>query len=200
MAKKDPRVDAYIQKSAEFARPILTHLRAVIHEACPDVVETVKWSAPSYEYHGILCGMAAFKAHCAFGFWKHDLVVDSQSGKAREAMGSFGRLTKISDLPSKAMLTRYIKTAMKLNEDGVKVVRAKTRPKGPVPMHPKFKAALAKNAAARKVFEAFSPSAKNEYLEWIADAKGEDTRDRRLAVAIEWISQGKQRHWKYQNC
>jgi uncharacterized protein YdeI (YjbR/CyaY-like superfamily) len=200
MATHDPRIDAYIKKSAEFARPILTHLRAVVHEACPEVVETVKWKSPSFEYKGILCGMAAFKEHCAFGFWKHELVVEGSNGKEREAMGSFGRLTSVSDLPSKAVLKRYIKAAMKLNEDGVKVVRAKTRPKKPVALHPDFKSALAGNAKARAVFEAFSPSAKREYVEWIADAKADATRERRLAQAMEWIAQGKQRNWKYMNC
>ena len=200
MVTRDARIDAYIKKSAEFSRPILTHLRAVVHESCPDVVETLKWGMTSFEYKGILCGMAAFKAHCAFGFWKHELVVEKSNGKDREAMGSFGRLTKLSDLPSNAALKRYVKTAMKLNDAGVKVVRAKTRPKTAVPMHPDFKAALARNAKARAVFEAFSPSAKKEYVEWIGGAKGDDTRERRLDQAMEWIAQGKQRNWKYMNC
>lgn len=200
MGTKDPRVDAYIEKSQDFARPILKHLRAIVHAACPEVVETVKWGMPSFEYHGILCGMAAFKTHCSFGYWKHDLVVAGASAKHREAMGSFGRLTQISDLPPKAVLVRYTKKAMKLNEDGVKVVRAKTVPKKPVPMHPAFKAALARNLKARKTFDGFSPSHQREYLEWIADAKAESTRERRLAQAIEWLAEGKPRNWKYMNC
>jgi uncharacterized protein YdeI (YjbR/CyaY-like superfamily) len=200
MGARDPRIDAYIKKSAEFSRPIMEHLRDIVHEACPDVVETLKWSAPAFEYKGILCGMASFKAHCAFGFWKHDLIVEGATGKERDAMGSFGRLTKISDLPSKAVLKRYVKKAVKLNEDGVKVVRSKTRPKTAVPLHPTFKAALARNAKAKAVFDAFSPSAKREYIEWIGGAKGEDTRERRLAQAMEWIAEGKQRNWKYMKC
>lgn len=200
MVTRDARIDAYIKKSAAFSRPILTHLRAVVHEACPDVVETLKWSSPSFEYKGLLCGMAAFKAHCVFGFWKHDLVVAGSSGKEREAMGSFGRLTKLSDLPAKSVLKSYVKTAMKLNDDGVKVVRAKTRPKKPSALHPDFKAALAGNAKARAVFEGFSPSAQRDYIEWIADAKADETRERRLAQAMQWIAQGKQRNWKYMNC
>ena len=139
MGTRDPRIDAYIEKAAPFARPVLTHLRAVVNAACPDVVETMKWGHPSFEYEGILCGMASFKAHCAFGFWKHDLVVDGDT-KAKEAMGSFGRLTSVDDLPSKAVLARYVKKAMKLNEDGVKVVRKKTVPKTPPKMHPEFRA------------------------------------------------------------
>jgi len=200
MVTRDPRIDAYIKKSAEFSRPILTHLRAIVHETCPDVVETMKWSSPSFEYKGILCGMASFKEHCAFGFWKHELVVEGASGKEREAMGSFGRLTQLSDLPPKAVLKRYVKKAVKLNDEGVKVVRSKTVPKKAVALHPDFKAALAGNAKARAVFEAFSPSAKREYVEWIADAKADATRERRLAQAMEWIAQGKHRNWKYMNC
>lgn len=198
MTTRDKRIDAYIANSPEFAKPILTHLRAIVHQSCPEVVETLKWRAPSFEYKGILCGMAAFKAHCAFGFWKHELVVASTDAKAREAMGSFGRLTQVADLPSKSLLIRYIHVAMKLNDEGVKVVRSKTRPKKPVALHPDFKAALARSAKARAAFDAFSPSAKSEYVEWIADAKADATRERRIEQALEWIAEGKQRHWKYQ--
>jgi uncharacterized protein YdeI (YjbR/CyaY-like superfamily) len=200
MVTRDKRVDTYIEKSPDYARPILEHLRAVIHEACPDVVETVKWGKPSFDYKGILCGMAYFKAHCAFGFWKHDLVVEDAKGKELEAMGSFGRLTKVSELPPKTTLARYVKKAMKLNEDGVKVVRAKTVPKKPIPVHPAFKSALDRHAKAKKAFDAFSPSHRREYLEWIADAKRDETRERRIATAIEWLTDGKSRNWKYENC
>jgi uncharacterized protein YdeI (YjbR/CyaY-like superfamily) len=196
MRTRDPRFDAYIAKSAPFARPILRHLREVVHAACPDVVETLKWSSPSFEYEGILCGMAAFKEHCVFGFWKHELVVGDDA-RAREAMGSFGRLTKLADLPSKAVLVRYVKRAMQLNEAGVNIVRAKSRPKSSARMHPAFEAALAKSKKALATFEAFSPSHRREYLEWIAEAKAADTRQRRIATAIEWLAQGKPRNWKY---
>lgn len=199
MGTRDPRIDAYIEKSAEFARPILTRLRENVHAACPDVVETLKWSHPSFDYKGILCGMAAFKQHCAFGFWKHALVVEGDT-KADEAMGSFGCLKRVSDLPPRAELTRYVKKAMKLNDDGVKAVRAKTRPKKPIPMHPDLKRAFAQNKQALATFEAFSPSHQREYLEWIADAKADATRTRRLEQAIEWMAQGKPRNWKYMNC
>lgn len=200
MVTQDRRIDAYIEKAQPFARPILSHLRAVVRGACPEVVETLKWGHPSFEYRGILCGMAAFKAHCAFGFWKHELVVGDADGKNKEAMGSFGRVTALSDLPSKAVLTRYLKKAMQLNEDGVKAVRAKTKPKKPMVMHPTFKAALSRNAKARKFFEAFSPSAQREYVDWIGETKSEDTRERRLAQAMEWIAEGKKRNWKYEKC
>lgn len=197
MVTKDKRFDAYIAKSAPFAQPILKHLRELVHASCPDVVETMKWSAPSFEYKGILCGMAAFKQHCAFGFWKHELVIGGDA-RADQAMGSFGRITQVSDLPSKTEFARLMKKAIKLNEDGVKAVRQKTRPKQPIEMHPDLAAALAKSKKARATFEAFSPSHQREYLEWIAEAKQDATRARRLATTIEWLEQGKSRHWKYE--
>ena len=200
MVTRDKRVDTYIEKAPEYARPILAHLRAVIHSACPDVVETVKWGKPSFDYKGMLCGMAYFKQHCAFGFWKHDLVVEGVKGKELEAMGSFGRLTSVADLPPKATLARYIKKAMKLNDEGVKVVRAKTVPKKAVPVHPAFKLALERNPKARRTLEAFSPSHRREYVEWIAGAKREETRERRIATAIEWLNEGKPHNWEYEKC
>ena len=196
MGTRDPRVDTYIEKSAPFAQPILVHLRAAVHEACPDVVETVKWKSPSFEHHGILCGMAAFKSHCAFGFWKHELVTGEE--RSQEAMGSFGRLTSTRELPKKAELQRLIRRAMKLNEDGVKVERKKTAPKKPLPVPPELKAALAKDKRARAAFEAFSPSHRNEYAEWIGEAKREETRARRVAQALTWLRDGKHRNWKYE--
>lgn len=197
MGTRDPRIDTYIEKSAEFARPILTRMRKLVHESCPDVVETLKWRNPSFEYEGLLCGMAAFKQHCAFGFWKHDLVV-GEDPKAAEAMGSLGRIAKLSDLPAKARFAGYVKKAMRLNEEGVKVVRAKTRPKTPVKVPPELAAALARSAKAKKTYEAFPPSQKREYLDWVADAKTDDTRKRRVAQAVEWMAQGKRRNWKYE--
>lgn len=200
MVTRDKRIDTYIEKSPAYARPILAHLRSIVHAACPDVIETVKWGSPSFEYHGILCGMAAFKQHCAFGFWKHALVIEGASGQARESMGSFGRLTSIADLPSRAVLVRYVKKAMKLNEDGVKPIRAQTSPKVALPVHPALKAALSKNQKARETFAAFSPSHRREYVEWVAEAKREETRARRIASAIEWMAAGKPRNWKYMDC
>jgi len=196
MGTRDPRVDTYIEKSAPFAQPILVHLRAAVHEACPDVVETVKWKSPSFEHHGILCGMAAFKSHCAFGFWKHELVTGEE--RSQEAMGSFGRLTSTRELPKKAELQRLIRRAMKLNEDGVKVERKKTAPKKPLPVPPELKVALAKDKRARERFEAMSPSHRREYAEWIGEAKREETRARRVAQALTWLRDGKHRNWKYE--
>src|SRR5215510_1010953 len=146
MGMHDPRIDAYIAKSADFARPILTHLREVVHEACPDVEETMKWSSPSFMYHGIMAGMASFKNHAVFGFWKGSLVLDDKNDKAQSGMGQFGRLTKVSDLPSRKVLTSLVKKAMKLNESGIKAERTpKHEARKAIAMHPAFKAALARN-------------------------------------------------------
>ncbi|HEX5011472.1 MAG TPA: YdeI/OmpD-associated family protein [Planctomycetota bacterium] len=199
MGRRDKRIDAYIAKAAPFAQPILTSLREQVHAACPDVEETLKWSHPSFEYKGILCGMAAFKKHAVFGFWKHDLVV-GEHAKAREAMGSFGCLTKLSDLPPKKAFAGYVRTAMRLNDEGVVVKRQKTRPRKAVAMHPELRAAMAGSAKARATFEAFPPSQKRDYLEWVAEAKGDDTRARRIQQAVEWMAQGKRRNWKYETC
>lgn len=199
MGVRNPRVDEYIEKAQPFARPILVQVREVVHSACPDVEETIKWRMPSFEWKGILAGMAAFKAHAVFGFWKHDLIVGADA-KAKEAMGSFGCLKSVKDLPSKSVLAKYVKTAMKLNEAGVKVVRQKTRPKKALAPHPEFAAALKKNAKATATLAGFPPGARAEYVEWIADAKQDATRARRIADAVLWLSQGKRRHWKYANC
>jgi len=199
MGKKDARFDAYIKRAAPFAQPILTKLRQQIHAACPDVVETVKWGHPSFEYKGILCGMAAFKQHAAFGFWKHDLVV-GKGTRSDEAMGSFGRLTSVSELPPAARFAGWVRKAMELNDAGIQVERVKTRRKKPITMHPDFAKALAKDKKARAHFDAFSPSHQREYMEWVGDAKQDATRERRIATAIEWLAQGKSRNWKYERC
>jgi uncharacterized protein YdeI (YjbR/CyaY-like superfamily) len=203
MGTRDKRIDAYIAKSAPFARPILERLREAVHEGCPEVAETLKWRMPSFEHKGLLAGMGAFKAHCIFGFWKHELVL-AEAGKEldpkwKEAMGSFGRLTDLADLPPKRELVRLVKIAKRLNDEGVKPVRAKhARPALPVP--PVLAAALARNKKAKAHFEAFSPSKQREYSEWISTAKTDETRSKRLATAIEWIAEGKARHWRYERC
>ena len=197
MGARDPRIDAYIAKSAPFAQPILTYLRGVVHDACPSVQETVKWSAPHFDYHGMMCCMAAFKEHCAFGFWKASLVLGDKSGKAQEAMGHFGRITSVDDLPPKKTLIRYIEKAMALNEEGVQVKRPPKRPKKATVAPAYFLAALKKNKKALATYAAFPPSHKREYVEWITEAKSEATRARRLADAVAWIAEGKPRNWKY---
>lgn len=200
MPKKDPRIDAYIANAADFAKPILTHLRKIVHAGCPDVEETLKWSMPSFMHKGILCGMAAFRQHCTFGFWKHELVCGETSA-ADEAMGQFGRITSLADLPSDKVLIGYVKKAAELNDAGIKKARPprpKTRKELIVP--DSLKAALQKNKKALATFENFSYSHKKEYVEWITEAKRDETRELRLATTIQWLSQGKSRNWKYARC
>jgi uncharacterized protein YdeI (YjbR/CyaY-like superfamily) len=195
MGTRDPRVDAYIEKSAEFAIPVLSRLREVVHAACPDVQETMKWNSPHFDYRGPMCGMAAFKEHCAFGFWKGSLIVENASD---EAMGQLGRVARLGDLPPEKTLTGWIKKAMRLNEEGVKAPRAVRTNKAEAGVPEDMRKALGKNARARAAFEGFSPSHRREYVEWIEEAKRAETRARRLATAIEWMAEGKSRNWKYQ--
>ena len=196
MGKTDPRVDAYIAKSPDFAKPILTRLRDTVHATCPDVQEEIKWGAPFFAYKGVLCSMASFKQH-AFGFWKGALVVDVPA-KDASAAGWFGRLTKLSDLPPQKTLGAYIKKAMALNDAGVAVPRKPKAPAKPARVPSDLAAALKKNKKAQAVFEAFSPSRQRDYIVWITEAKSDETRTRRLAQAIEWIAEGKSRNWKYE--
>jgi uncharacterized protein YdeI (YjbR/CyaY-like superfamily) len=200
MAQPDPRIDAYIANAAEFARPILTRLRELVHEACPEARETMKWSAPSFTYKGkILCGMAAFKQHAAFNLWHGALVVGGD--QHRQGMGQFGRLTAIADLPGKHEMTGYLRQAMRLIDNGVKAPPTRTAAPRPVLEVPDdLAAALAGNPAAKAAFDGFPPSQKREYVEWLIAAKRPETRQRRLLQAIEWMAEGKRRNWKYESC
>jgi uncharacterized protein YdeI (YjbR/CyaY-like superfamily) len=200
MPIRDPRIDAYITKAPDFAKPILRHLREVVHAGCPEVEETVKWGHPWFMHHGMLCNFAAFKQHAAFGFWKASRILDLKGSQAGEAMGSFGRLTSVKDLPSKRVLTGYVRQAMKLNEAGTPIVRAKKAPKPAPKTPPDLLAALQKNRKAMGHFDGFSPSKRREYIDWLTEAKTAATRDRRLQTAVAWITEGKARNWKYENC
>jgi hypothetical protein len=195
VSKRDARVDAYIAKSPDFARPILTHVRALVHEACPGVEETMKWSVPHFDYNGILCGMAAFKQHCNIILWKGALI---PGGKGRDAKGQFRNITSVSDLPSDKQVKDIFRQAARLNEQGVKAPRTRTKNTKRVTVPTELVSALGRNKKAGAAFEKFSPSHKREYAEWIADAKGKDTRQRRVKTAIEWIGEGKSRNWKYE--
>lgn len=199
MGTRDPRIDAYIEKSAPFAQPILEHLRDVVHSACPDVEETIKWSSPHFDYKGMMCGMSSFKEHCAFGFWKGKLIVGA-NGKSAEAMGNFGRITSLKDLPPRKLLLGYVKEAMRLNDEGIAVVKPKATSKPEAAVPADLSAALKKNKAARVTFEGFSSSQRREYVEWITEAKTDATRLRRLEQAVVWMAEGKIRNWKYVNC
>ncbi len=209
MGKRDARVDAYLATSAEFAQPILRHLRAVVHEACPDVEEAMKWSFPHFLYRGMLCSMAAFKAHCAFTFWKGDIVLGREGHPAQPAMGQFGRITRVADLPPQRVLAGYVRKAMRLNEEGAKpqwllarnakrAAKARSGATPPARAPADLAAALRANAKARAAFAGFPPSHRREYVEWITGAKRAETRARRLATAVRWIAQGKSLRWKYE--
>ncbi len=195
MPTQDPRIDAYIEKKPDFAEPILRHLRKVVHEACPEVVETLKWSMPYFEYHGLLCGMAAFKEHCALSFWKQKLLFDDDEA-SQEAMGQFGKIRTLDDLPSKDELTRILHRAMELNEQGV-TVPPKAESSEDVDVPEDLAAALAENDQAREFFEGLAPGYRREYVEWITEAKRQTTRAKRLTTTLEWLEEGKTRNWKY---
>jgi uncharacterized protein YdeI (YjbR/CyaY-like superfamily) len=202
MATTDPRIDAYIQGSADFARPILEHLRQLIHKACPGVAETIKWSRPFFEYQGgMLCHISAFKQHCAVGFWNAPLLKDPAGVlhiKDKNAMGHFDRITSLKDLPADKIMVALIKEAAALNEQGVKKpARAAKPPKAALPVPPVLASALKKNKKAGEVFAAFPPSHRREYIEWITEAKTDETRYKRIATTLEWLTEGKSRNWKY---
>ena len=202
-APRDPRVDAYIAKAPAFAQPILTHLREVIHTGCPGIVETMKWSTPFFDHHGPVCALAAFKAHCAFRFWKGDLVLPAGASEAG-GTGQLDHITRVSDLPSKRVLVGFVRQAAALNEAGVaagwmekrKATKA-VRAAAPIEVPDDLAAALRKNRRARATFDGFSPAQQREYTTWIAAAKREETRLRRLATTIEQLAEGKTRNWKY---
>lgn len=200
MPTTDPRVDTYIEKSAEFAKPILVYIRKLVHKACPDVVETMKWSFPHFDYKGTVCSMASFKQHCAFGFWKQSLMEKDAFPAQKTAMGSFGRITTIDDLPDDKVMLGLIHQAVELNEKGVKIQKKPAAAKKDLVIPEELTGALSKNKKARTTFEDFSYSCKKEYIEWIAEAKTEVTRNKRLATTVEWLAEGKRRNWKYTNC
>ena len=196
---RDSRIDAYIAKAQPFARPILEHVREHVHAVVPDVEETVKWSAPAFTLDGkILLIMAAFKAHMALNFWRGQELRGSEANG--DAMGQFGKIASLGDLPPDAELDGLIREAADLAKSAPAPRRAKHEPKPAPTMHPAFAAALDKAPKSKAALESFSPSAQRDYLEWIAEAKQDATREKRIATAIEWLGEGKKRHWKYQNC
>jgi uncharacterized protein YdeI (YjbR/CyaY-like superfamily) len=194
MAKKDPRVDAYIKGAAPFAKPILKHLRKIVHSGCPNVEETIKWQMPFFQRNGIICFMAAFKEHCAFGFWNGAKLFGK---KNKGAMGQFGRIRSNADLPDDKNLIGFVRKAAELNERGEKKSRPQSRGKQKLTVPTDLKSALRKNSKARKTFENFSYSHRKEYVQWITDAKRDEIRQWRLKTAIEWMAQGKPQNWKY---
>jgi uncharacterized protein YdeI (YjbR/CyaY-like superfamily) len=194
----DPRIDAYIAKAAPFAQPILKHVRDRVHAVAPEAQETLKWSMPSFTIDGkILMGMAAFKAHATVGFWRGE---EMGLATSKDAMGQLGKLTSVDDLPSDRELDALIRKGVELARMAPAPRKTKHEPKPTPDMHPDFAKALAASPKAKAVLDGFPPSAQRDYLEWISEAKQEATRAKRIASAVEWLSEGKRRHWKYQNC
>lgn len=196
------KIDLYIEKAQPFAQPILRHLRKIVHQTCPEVEEKIKWGMAHFDYLGeMMCGMASFKQHCSFGFWKASLMKDPTliaNAQKEESMGHLGRICTLKDLPSDKKLVAYIKEAMALNEQGMKVKKAPKPAKPDMPIPDYFLKALIENKPAKTVFDNFSASCKREYVAWITEAKTEATRLKRMEQAIAWISEGKKRHWQYQ--
>lgn len=199
----DPRVDQYIAGASPFARPILEYLRELVHQACPDTEETIKWGRPMFLHQGkILCFVAAFKAHCAFGFWDPEMGkrVEGSGAASDTSSGSFGRITGLSDLPPKRVLLSHLRDARQRIEDGAAKSPLGQRNKFPKPeaaIPEDLSAALAKDKVARQAFDGFSPSHRREYVEWITEAKRAETREKRIATTLEWLVEGKPRNWKH---
>jgi uncharacterized protein YdeI (YjbR/CyaY-like superfamily) len=196
MGKKNPRVDEYIAKAPAFAKPILVEIRERVHAACPDVEETIKWRQPSFEYKGLMCGMAAFKEHCVFGYWKAPLVLGA-AAEGANAMGYRDKITSVADLPSKNAFRAHVRKAMELNEAGVTAERPVKERKPEIVVPADLAAAVKKNKKAQATFDQFSPSHRREYIEWVTEAKTDATRAKRLQQTVEWLAEGKPRNWKY---
>jgi len=205
MGKYSKDTDAYIAKAADFAKPILEHFRELVHNACPDVEEKKKWGMPFFDYKNeMMCHMAAFKKHMAIGFWKAALMMDPtliDTAKGETAMGHLGAITSLKDLPSDKKIKGWIKEAMKLNDEGIKLVaKPRSTEKKEISAPQDLKKAISKSKKAKELFDKFSYSHRKEYIEWITEAKTAATREKRIATAIEWMEEGKSRHWKYKNC
>lgn len=196
----NPLIDTFIQKAQPFAQPILIYLREVVHEACPQIEEKIKWGMPHFDYKGeMLCNMAAFKKHCAFGFWKAALMNDKTllyNAQTETAMGHLGKITSIKDLPSKAKLMAYIKEAMQLNDAGIKVPKLK-KESIELPTPKELQEVLNENKTAKLVWDKFAPSHKKEYIQWIVEAKTDATKQKRILQALEMMQKGKHKNWKY---
>ena len=194
------RIDDYISKSADFAKPVLNHLRKLVHTACPQVEETIKWGFPHFDYKGMMCSMASFKNHCAFSFWKATLMKDADVLKSNNenAMGHLGKIESLYDLPADEIIIGRVKEAMRLNDEGIKLPERKSADKKPETIVPdSLKKQLAKYGKAAASFNNLSPSHKREYIGWIEEAKTEKTRNKRILTTIEWLTEGKTRNWKY---
>ena len=206
-AKRSTAVDEYIAAAATFAKPILTHIRELVHKALPDVEEDIKWSMPFFLYNGLMIGnMASFKQHCSFGIWGKEGPANLRKDGVydREAMGQLGKLTSVKDLPKDSEFIKYLRAAAAEIDTGARTQnysRPKpTTPKPPPEIPPALTAALKKNRIAAGHFAAMAPGCQREYCEWISEAKRDETREKRVATAVEWIAEGKRRNWKYESC
>ncbi|MCB9876458.1 MAG: YdeI/OmpD-associated family protein [Planctomycetes bacterium] len=195
----DPRVDDYLAAAAEWARPILTELRARVHRACPGVVETIKWRRPAFELGGLIGGMSEFKEYCSFGFWQEKALLEA-GDEAEAVIEACGKITTLKQLPGKAAFARVLKLALQRNQAGGKLPRSKAKRHPPLEVPADLAAALARDEAAKEHFDAFAPSYRRDYIEWITGAKKDATRQTRIAQAVEWLRDGKKRHWKYESC
>lgn len=192
-------IDEYIAGSAEFAKPILRHLRELVHKACPETEEKMKWSFPHFDYKGQFCNMAAFKHHCSFGFWKASLMSDNHHlFQFENAMGALGKITSLEDLPPDDVLLSYLQEAMKLNDEGRKLPNRQKTADKTLEVPADLLSALQSNAAAKANFENFAYSHRKEYVQWINEAKRGETRTRRIEQAVEMLAQGHSRNYKYE--
>lgn len=201
MEKYNAQVDEYIEKSPDFAKPVLNYLREIIHETCPETEEAIKWKFPAFMYKGkILCSITAFKHYCSLGFWLHQemkTIKDLETTAEKSSMFSLGKITKMEELPSKSLLKKAVKEAMELTDMGVTMKKAApSKTETEIPDY--FQSALKANKKAAQVFEKASPSFRKEYIKWIMEAKTEATRSKRMEQALEWIAEGKSRNWKYE--
>ena len=199
MKNLTPQVDAYIERAAEFAKPILRKVRAAFHKGCPELKEVFKWGVPFFEHHGALGMMAAFKGHVSWGLWRHKEIPDTRKIFKKEGMGGGGKITDVGELPDQKFLVEYIQEAARLNEAGPRK-KAPSKPKPPVKVPPDFTRALKAAPKALATFQAFTPAQRRDYVNWITGAKQEETRRRRLATSIEWLEEGKRHNWKYEKC
>jgi uncharacterized protein YdeI (YjbR/CyaY-like superfamily) len=199
MSLSDPRIDTYINKAAPFAQPILRYIRRLVHKACPEVEETLKWGFPHFDYKGIMVGTAAFKSHCALVFYKGSLIPGLEEVKAGEdAMGQLGRITAISELPDDEILLGYLREAKRLNDENIKISQTPKDQKIKDLIVPEcLNEALKDNPLAAETWDKFAYSHRKEYVNWINEAKTEATRDNRLATTIEWLAEGKTQNWRY---
>jgi uncharacterized protein YdeI (YjbR/CyaY-like superfamily) len=201
MQSFDPCIDNYIESAPDFAQPVMRHLRKLVHKICPQVCENMKWSTPSFEYKGLFCGFGAYKNYCMFGFWKASVMDDPYSLLTEHSdgiMGNFGKITSLEDLPEDSIIIFYLREGMRLNDEGIQLpAKPKSTVKKELVVPVELLNALNKNKVAQKIFNHFSYSNKKEYAEWIANAKTDSTRQKRIEQAIEWIAEGKIRNWKY---